>query len=105
MRQGGTAPSGARVFAAGSLHFATGLDEWSAHGTRVESSGLRHFAVNLLTDLGGALSATLEQLFATPRPLAPVVVKPAPMQQISLLRVSPRSLCRRARAEGRPRKG
>jgi hypothetical protein len=78
MRQGSTAPSGARVFAAGSLHFATGLDEWPAHGTGVENSGLRHFAVNLVTDLGGIAPATIEQLFATPKPMPPVLVKPAP---------------------------
>jgi hypothetical protein len=30
------------------------LDEWPAHGTGVENSGLQHFAVNMLTDLGGA---------------------------------------------------
>jgi hypothetical protein len=54
MRQGSTAPSGARVFAAGSLYFATGLDEWPVHGTGFENSGLQHFAVNLPTDLGGA---------------------------------------------------
>jgi hypothetical protein len=40
------------VFAAGSLYFATGLEEWPAHGTGVENSGLQHFAVNMLTDLG-----------------------------------------------------
>jgi hypothetical protein len=50
------------VFAAGSLYFATGLDEWPAHGTGVENSGLQHFAVNMLTDLGGAAPATIEQL-------------------------------------------
>jgi hypothetical protein len=86
-----TAPSGARVFASGSLDFATGLDEWPAHGTGVESVGLQHFGVNMLTDLGGAAPATLEQLFPVPKLLAPVVVKPAAVQQISLLRVSPRS--------------
>jgi hypothetical protein len=86
-----TAPSGARVFAAGSLDFAIGLDEWPAHGTGVENSGLQHFAVNLLTDLGGVAPATLEQLFAVSKPLPPVLVKPVPVpQQIMLLRVSPR---------------
>jgi hypothetical protein len=43
MRQGGTASSGARVVAAGSLDFATGLTS-GVHGTGVENSGLRHFA-------------------------------------------------------------
>jgi len=84
-----TAPSGARVFAAGSLDFATGLDEWPAHGTGVENSGLQHFAVNLLTDLGGAPPATPEQLFPVPKP-PPAPVKPAPVQQqITALRISP----------------
>jgi hypothetical protein len=67
MRQGSTALSGARVFAAGSLYFATSLDEWPVHGTGVENSGLQHFAVNLLTDLGGVAPATLEQPFAARR--------------------------------------
>jgi hypothetical protein len=71
--------------------FATGLDEWPAHGTGVENSGLQHFAVNLVTDLGGALPVTIEQLFAVPKPIPPVLVKPAPVpRRITLLRVSPR---------------
>lgn len=91
MRQGSTAPSGARVFAAGSLDFATGLDEWPVHGTGVENSGLQHFAVNLVTDLGGAAPASIEQLFAVPKPIPLVLVKPVPVpRQITLLRVSPR---------------
>jgi hypothetical protein len=34
--------------------YATGLDEWPARGKGVESGGLQRFALNLLTDLGGA---------------------------------------------------
>jgi hypothetical protein len=68
---------------------------------------LQHFAVNLLTDLGGAAPATLEQLFAVPKPIPPVLVKPVPVpRQITLLRVSPRrfrAACRGAAFAGRAR--
>lgn len=83
-----TAPSGARVFAAGSLDFATGLDEWPAHGQGVENVGLQHFAVNLLTDLGSAPPATLGQLFPEPPPAAVKVVA-EPQQRIMTLSISP----------------
>jgi hypothetical protein len=53
-----TATSGARVFAAGSLDFSTGLDEWPAKGHAVENQGLRRFALNMLTDLGGETGIT-----------------------------------------------
>jgi hypothetical protein len=94
-----TAPSGARVFATGSLDFATGLDEWPAHGAGVENSGLQRFALNLLTDLGGGPPATAEQLFPAPQSPQPVApVKPAPVpQQITALHISPA----RFRAAGR----
>ena len=84
-----TAHSGARVFAAGSLDFATGLDEWPAKGSGVENQGLQHFAANLLTDLGGAPPATPEQLLPGPK-LPPPVEPAAGLQQITALTISPR---------------
>ena len=91
-----TAPSGARVFATGSLDFATGLDEWPAYGAGVENSGLQRFALNLLTDLGGGPPATAEQLFPAPQP--PVPLQPVLLpQQITALHISPT----RFRAAGR----
>jgi hypothetical protein len=47
-------------------------------------------ATNPVTDLGGVAPATIEQPFAVPKPLPPVLVKPgAVSRRITLLRVSP----------------
>ncbi len=86
-----TASSGARVFATGSLDFATGLDEWPGHTTGIENSGLQRFAANLLTDLGGTPPETLEQSFPMAKsspPVAPVAPAPVP-QQITALSIAP----------------
>jgi hypothetical protein len=47
-----TAPSGARVFAAGSAQFPWGLDDWGGHRASV-SPGLQQFMRNALADLTG----------------------------------------------------
>jgi hypothetical protein len=81
-----TASSGARVFASGSLDFATGLDEWPAHGSGVENGGLQRFVMNLLNDLGGMGPATPEQVLPGINPPSPTeLVEP----QITALRISP----------------
>jgi hypothetical protein len=46
------AASGARVFAAGSLQFSWGLDDWGGHARSV-SSGLQQFVRNAVADLTG----------------------------------------------------
>jgi hypothetical protein len=83
-----TAPSGARVFAAGSLDFATGLDQWPRNGQGVENQGLRRFALNMLTDLGGELLTTRSELFAE-RAAGPGQVARGPLRRITALRISP----------------